>query len=350
MRIVIDCRKVRDLGIGTYIENLVAKLVEIDRRNEYVMLAFERDAARLRAIAEVRIVAAGLYSASELFQFARDVRAARADIFHTPHYVLPYFLSCPAVVTLHDIIHLLYPGDLPGLAARVYARHFIGRAVRSAAAVLTVSDTSRGDIIARFPDARSRIHRVYNGVDPIFSTNVENSPPPRPYLLCSGNDKPHKNLALLLRAYRRFSEERPGIDLVLTGFEAGARRDLPPGVTAAGRVPKERLAALYHSALALVCPSRYEGFGLPAAEAQACGTAVIASDIPVFREILDDAAVFFPVGDEGGLLAAMQRVAQDEPLRAGLRTRGPANARRFCFEKCARETLVVYESVRREQG
>lgn len=346
MKIVIDCRKLRDLGIGTYVENIVAHLHTIDRDNEYALLCFEADAEDLRRFFPVRVVSAGLYTAAELHSISRAVETERADLFHSPHYVLPFFLPCRSVVTVHDIIHLLYPEAVPGTHARLYARYFIRRALKVAAATITVSDNSRADIIARYPWASSRVHRVYNGVDPYFSTNVEKERTDRPFFLCVGNNKPHKNLPLLLEAYRRYSAASPEIDLVVVGFDGEVGMPPPPGARLLGYVEKARLARLYRSAIALLCPSRYEGFGLPAVEAQSSGCPVVASDIPVFREILGDSAFLFDGDDPSALADAMERVAKVESVgRSELIARGSANSRRFCFAACARETLEIYRRV-----
>ncbi|MBI2838634.1 MAG: glycosyltransferase family 4 protein [Acidobacteria bacterium] len=342
MKIAIDCRKLHDHGIGTYIENLVAQLRDLDSRNEYVLLCFERDATSLRNLFPVRIVSAELYSLNELLAISSAVRSERADLFHSPHYVLPFRLPCPAVVTVHDIIHLLYPKTLPGHHAHIYARYFVRRALSSSEAVITVSESSRSDILARYPWAAGKIVRVYNGVDPFFTTNVDKEPVSRPFFLCVGNNKPHKNLPLLVEAYGRFAACKTGVDLAIAGFE-GAIGDLPAGVRALGYLDKRDLARLYRSALALICPSRYEGFGLTAIEAQASGCPVVASDIPVFRETLGESALLFSGDDVASLVSAMDRLACGEALRADLAARGLANAHRFSFEACARETRAVYE-------
>lgn len=342
MKIAIDCRKLHDHGIGTYIENLVARLHDLDSQNDYVLLCFERDAPFLRNFFPVRIVSAELYSLNELLTISTAVRAERADLFHSPHYVLPFRLPCPAVVTVHDIIHLLYPETLPGHHAHIYARYFVRRAMSSSAAVITVSDASRSDIVARYPWAAGKIVRVYNGVDPFFTTNVDKEPVPRPFFLCVGNNKPHKNLPFLLEAFRRFAASRSGFDLAIVGFD-GAIGGMPAGVRTLGYLDKRDLARLYRSARAVICPSRYEGFGLTAVEAQASGCPVVASDIPVFRETLGESALLFTGDDAASLVSAMDSLACGEALCAELAARGLANARRFSFEACAKETRDVYE-------
>ena len=344
MKTVIDCRKLGDLGIGTYIDGLVAQLRRLDSRNDYALLCFSRDAEYLRQYFPTRTVSAGLYSAAELVQVSRAVASERADLFHSPHYVLPFFLPCRTVVTVHDLIHVLFPEYLHGSAQRIYARFFIRRAMRIAAAVITVSDTSRSDMVERYRWAADRIHRVYNGVHPHFTTHVAGSCGDAPYFLYVGNNKPHKNLPVLLQAFEALRGETRDVGLRIAGF-AERLEGRPDGAEVLGCVTQERLVDLYRSALALICPSRYEGFGLPAIEAQASGCPVAASDIPVFRETLGDSALLCRQGDAGAVASAMRRLLDEPGLREELIRRGRANAQRFSFETCARETLAIYERV-----
>ncbi|MEW6363885.1 MAG: glycosyltransferase family 1 protein [Acidobacteriota bacterium] len=344
MKVVIDCRKLRDLGIGTYIDGLVSQLRRLDSRNDYVLLCFRQDAERLRQYFPTRVVSAGLYSAAELVQISRAVASERAHLFHSPHYVLPFFLPCRTVVTVHDLIHVLFPEYLRGAAERFYARFFLRRAMCTASAVITVSDTSRSDMIGRYPGAAGRLHRVYNGVQPCFTTCVVESRGDPPYFLFVGNNKPHKNLPVLLRAFEDVRSETRELRLRIAGFERGLER-LPEGAEVLGYVSQERLVELYRSALALVCPSRYEGFGLPAIEAQASGCPVAASDIPVFRETLGGSALLCREGDAGTVASAMRRLLDEPGLREELIRRGRANILRFSFESCAQETLAIYERV-----
>lgn len=341
MRIAIDCRKLRDLGIGTYIENLVASLRRMDAENEYVLLGYERDAGWLRSHFEHVTVKSRPYGLRELIEISRAVRAARADLFHSPHYVLPYLLPCPAVTTVHDIIHVMFPEQVPGTPARVYARYFVRRALRASAAVITVSDASRADILALYPWASDRVHRVYNGVDPAFSPSVNNGQPERKFLLYVGNDKPHKDLAVLRQAFAIVTAKRTDVELHMAGYEGGPP-ETQSNIRRPGYVDKAHLAELYRTATAVICPSRYEGFGLTAVEAQASGCPVVASGIPVFREILGDSALFFQQGKASELAETIETLLADPALRSRLTAAGLANSRRFCFERCARETLDIY--------
>src|SRR6185295_10074036 len=162
------------------------------------------------------------------------------------------------------------------------------------------------------------------------------------FFLYVGNDKPHKNVGTLLEAFALVRREMSDATLVLAGgvFERFANRE---GV-ARGFVSDEELSRLYGEAIALVMPSREEGFGLPAAEAMAHGTPVITSTAPALVEVTGDAALHVDANDAASLAAAMLRVAQDPWLRAQLGANGAARASRFTWKRCAELTRVVYET------
>jgi glycosyltransferase involved in cell wall biosynthesis len=322
MRVAIDCRKIADYGIGTYIRGLLSSL----RGVELVALGPASIASLLPPGVEHVVVDAPHYSLRELLAVGRAADRAGADLFHAPHYVLPA-TRCPSVVTIHDLIHLHQPLRNP--AARLYARVMLGRAVRRAARVLTVSEAVRRDLIA-FGCEAEKIVVTPNGIDSRFTPGAA---PDSGYFLYVGNDKPHKNVGRLVEAFARV-----GGRLVL----AGAPFERFRGVERRGFVSDDELLALYRGAIALVLPSLEEGFGLPAAEAMACGTAVITSTAPALVELTGDAALHVEATEVDALADAMRRVAYDGALRASLAARGAARARAFTWERCASRTLEAY--------
>ena len=330
MRVGIDCRKIDDFGIGTYIRGLLRALTELGGE-QYVALGPESSAAALPPKMEHIVVDAPKYSIRELFILGRTADAARLDLFHAPHYVVP-FLQTPFVVTVHDLIHLHRTNPLQ----RSYARSMIGRAVRRSRGVLTVSEAMRAEIVSAF-DHAEKISVTPNGVDAIF---LQPGPAEEGrYFLYVGNDKPHKNLDRLAEAFGHF----PDAQLVLAGgsFERFSGRR---GVVHAGFVDIGRLAALYRGAIAVVTPSLEEGFGLPALEAMASGTPVICSNAPALLEVTGDAALHVDATSVDAIAAAMRRVMDDAELRAAMIARGRYRARTFTWRRCAETTRDAYRS------
>jgi O-antigen biosynthesis alpha-1,2-mannosyltransferase len=333
MRIGIDCRKIADFGIGTYIHGLLHALAHLGGE-QYVAFGPRTIAPLLPRGVEHAIVDAPKYSVRELFTIGRG---ARIDLFHAPHYVVP-FLGVPFVVTVHDLIHLHHRNPL----ARMYARSMIGRAVRRSRAVLTVSETVRGEIAAAFGHGE-KISVTPNGVDPHFTP--EGPKAEGRYFLFVGNDKPHKNVDRLVEAFDAVcGADAPVCDLVLAGgaFDrfGGRKRVVIPGF-----VSNEELAALYRGAIALVLPSLEEGFGLPALEAMACGTAVITSFAPALVELTGDAALHADAQSFESICDAMMRVMRDATLRASMIERGKERARAFTWQRCAEMTLEIYRRI-----
>jgi len=325
VRVGIDARKLADFGIGTYIRGLLRGLVELKSGDEYI--AFAPEEANLPAEVEHIVVDAPHYSIRELFAVGRAADRARLDVFHAPHYVVP-FTNVPVVVTIHDLIHLHQPLRNP--IAKLYARVMLNRAVHKARCVLTVSNAVKEQLERELGATNVKV--TPNGVE--MRPGMRASGPAGDYFLYAGNDKPHKNVGTLAEAAKR-----AGVRLVLVGAsfkEYGGR----------GFVSDGELSELYANALALVLPSDEEGFGLPAAEAMAHGTAVITSRAPALVELTGDAALHVDARDADALAEAMLRVANDAALREQLGAKGLERAREFTWKRCAEATREAYEEAR----
>lgn len=364
-RIAFDARKVADFGIGTYVAGLVGGLASLDARNEYFLLAPRARHGTLGALpANFRWIdedAPG-YSLAEQLGLAHRVAALRPALFHAPHYVLPARLRTRVVVTIHDLIHLLFPEFLPHRLAHWYARLMLRRSARRADRILTGTEAAAEDLVRHLGAERRKIRVVPHGVDDRFRAPL----PPEAigallgryglapgYLLFVGNPKRHKNLATALAALAR-AGSTVAAPLVLLG---GARLDDPEierpmrelglagRVIAPGVLPAEELPALYQGASLLFFPSLYEGFGLPVAEAMASGTPVLASNTPAVAEVAGDAAELCDPRDSDGMAVALVRLMGDSDRRALLVQRGRERAERWRWPSAARATLEVYREL-----
>jgi alpha-1,3-rhamnosyl/mannosyltransferase len=359
--IAIDARKARDFGIGTYIRELVSALTREPRavRHRFLLFVRAEDEELFGDLPEnfrrVRENAPG-YSLSELTLFPLHVRKLRPQLFHATHYVLPPLLGAPAVVTIHDVIHLLYPQFLPNRLARHYARAMIGRSLSKARKIIAVSETTRRDLLAQFSVPPSKIEVISNGVSAKFRPDVPAEEIarvraahklPDSYALFVGGEKPHKNVATVIRAFAAALPAVPRLSLVLAGpmphGKPDLERTLSSSVRVIGAVPQEELPALYAGALFLLHPALYEGFGLPVVEAMASGTPVLASTAPALQEVAGGAALLADPLDADSLAKEIKELAQDESLRRRCRNLGLARAREFSWESAAARTLAVYE-------
>lgn len=356
-RVGIDARKARDFGIGTYTRQLVAALAEQPDAGEFLFTLFIRPGDEnlfrdLPGYFAMVVEDAPGYSLAELTGFARRLRRADLDLFHAMHYVLPPATGTPAVVTIHDLIHLQYPDALPGPLGYPYARVMIGRALAASRAVITASDSVRRELEELAPGQASKIRTVPHGVSSAFLGEVSERELtrvrtkyalPERFALYLGGARPHKNLPRVVDAFSR--AHAPGLSLVLAGpappdvdLRIAGRAD----IRSVGIIDEPDLPALYRAAVFLLYPTLAEGFGLPVLEAMASGTPVIASSIPVFREVAGDAALLVDPRDVSAIARAVEELYQNGKLRADLAQKGTARARGFSWAKAAASTLMIY--------
>ena len=364
MRIGIDVRKLHDYGIGTYVRNLLTHLGRLDRDNEYVLLCQPADHGLADDLGDnfrTVVQPAGPYSISEQLRIPLQLRRERIDLFHAPHYTLPALTPCRSIVTIHDCIHLRFPQYLPSRFAYGYARAVLWSATRRSDCILTVSESSKRDILSFFDVPAEKIVVIPNAIEDRYWT-----PPPddevakvrdryqlhAPFLLYAGNIKPHKNLERLLDAFYRVRQRGfEHLTLLIIGDEitryaklrrAIHRYQLHRYVRFLGFVPAETLQILYRLARAFVFPSLYEGFGLPPLEAMASGTPVVTSNVSALPEVVGDAAVLVDPTHADSIADGVLRVLSDDALRADLIRKGLARARQFSWDRSVRRTWDIY--------
>jgi glycosyltransferase involved in cell wall biosynthesis len=365
VRIGIDARRLHDyFGIGTYIRNLLRQLARLDRDSEFVVLCRPGDRDALASLgSNFRTVPeeAEPYSMAEQITVPLALRRERVTLFHAPHYVLPPLVQCRSVVTIHDCLHLMFPQYLPNRLAPVYARASLTLAARRATRVLTVSESSKRDIL-RFVDVPAeKIDVIYNAYDERFGVEPREEAVARvreryqlegEFVLYAGNVKPHKNLVRLIEAFDIV--RRGGLDhlkLILIGDEisryTALRRavhvhQLHKYVRFLGYQPEDTLAIMYRLASVFVFPSLYEGFGLPPLEAMASGTPVVVSNASSLPEVVGDAALLVEPRDPQSIAEGIRRVLCDQQLRFDLRAKGLARASQFSWETSVRRIREVY--------
>lgn len=353
-RIAIDCRKIGDFGIGTYLQGLLRGLAGIEGPEEFLLLVPPRKRQLVPPSDRFSMIDCTVpgYSIRELLRIPRLLASHQATLFHTPHYVTP-FTALPTVVTIHDLIHLQLPRRRLPAGARTYARWMLNRAVSHSRAVLTPTEAVRRELEATFPSAAGKTRVTPNGIDSRFFEPVDPAAvlnrfglERQSFFLWVGNDKPHKNLDRLGAAWERVRRAGSTTRLVLAGTRV-PRLERIPGVIATGFIAVDDLRALYANALALVQPSLLEGFGLPVLEAMASGTAVIFADIPSLREVAGEAGIAIDPRSIDSIAEAMIRVAEDPKWREEIARPGRARARGFSWRRCASQTLAIYREIHR---
>ena len=295
--------------------------------------------------------------------------AQRVDLLHSPYFASPLYPSVPTVVTIHDVIPLVLPGYGRSLHVRAYMK-LVAAAARRADAILTVSETSKRDIVRVLAIPPERIHVTYNAADaslrPICDMAAlegirDSHGIAGDYLLYFGGFDRRKNVERILQAFKAaHTDFHSPCQLVLAGSLNLVGHPLYPDprtmvrrlgieeqVIVTGRISEEEKPLLYSGATAFVFPSLYEGFGMPVLEAMACGTPVITSNISSLPEVAGDAALLVDPTNVDAIAEAMVRIVNDAGLREELSRKGLQRASRFSWEASALKTLEVYRQVAR---
>ncbi|MGI8631481.1 MAG: glycosyltransferase family 4 protein [Solirubrobacterales bacterium] len=377
LRVALDARPLdidflRSQGIGRVADALIEHLVPVaaERGGELVLLrqdpgpgptglARSRDVAAGARTMRLRRppVPARLADLPEQVLLPWDIRRSGAAVSHALSiYRSAAWVGRPQVVTVHDVIPLMWPQDYlrTGIVHRL-----LYRTLRRADALIAVSEQARSDVISTLGVDPRKIEVIHNAHSPHFRPSDPTDTLARrgiaaPYLLYVGgltNDDPRKNVGSLIDAFAQWSRERDRPETLVLAGRLGPAAE--PLITRAERtggrirftgfVDDAELPALLTGARCLVTSSRYEGFGLPALEALACGTPVAGFDAGAIREVAGPGAELVQVGDVAALLGAVERICDDPGHRAKLADQGLRHAAGFSWRRNAERTWDVYE-------
>lgn len=376
MRIGIDARTLSDdfPGIGRYAHNLLLAM-QPQLGGDTLVVFYNPENSRSRySLASLAVrpgvqtvpVHCGLRTLSQQFALPRLLREFAVDVFHAPYFLTAHLgLPCPLVLTLFDLIPLVYLPSMPSRLDRLSYWLAVRLALAAARRVIVPSQATCNDLARFFRGAAKRAEVIPGAAAAGFAPAAgdvvarvrERYRLPRRYILHVGTNKPHKNLETLLEAYRSYHAAVRGSEraaLVFAGPHSRRHLDarawaadhgLGDAVWVLGNVPEGDLAALYSGASCVVVPSCYEGFGLPVVEAMACGAPVLCSSTGALAEVAGDGALLLDPLDATAWSEAMAQVAGDENLQAAWRQRGLARAAQFSWAEVAAATLDVYRSI-----
>ena len=355
-------------GPGTYTIEIVKQLLDLDARNEYVLLYprtpgvtpfFGQYGDRIR-VAEVDMrTRAGYYT--DLVAVPHLAHKFAVDLLFSPYTSLLAYGRFRKIITVHGAERYKIP-DLLSWRSTINWRLMELVTLRRADRVIAVSDTMKRDFCEAVGFPAEKVCTTYLGVNPAFRpiddaaelrSVKEHYQLPDDFLLFVGYLFPNKNFANLLKGFHSVASDIPH-DLVICGgrrwkYESDLEHVRILGLTKRVRfldvVPRHHLVALFNLAGCFVFPSLYESFGLAMVEAMACGCPVVASNTGALPEVADDAAMFCDPHDPGDIGRAIRKLALDPELRAACRAKGLARAAQFTWERTARQTLDVFEQL-----
>jgi glycosyltransferase involved in cell wall biosynthesis len=366
-------------GIQVYTRNLLAGLHRIAGSNGMEIRPFLpsiEECAAAESTTEPGFCPrqSALMRFDRLWRYGGATAAAfldRADIMLNPNGAsLPISTLLPTVTTIHDLTPMVMP-CFPRRTA-LFLKFLLTRSAKSSAAIITVSENSRQDIVRICGVPESKVHVVYEGYDRALFNTVPPEPVllqdllarlgiNQPYLLHHGAVQPRKNLPRLISAYRQMLARNPqlDLDLVLAGplgwqheetVNAARPDNLSRGkVVLTGALSDRDLSLLVRGALLEVIPSLYEGFCLPMVEAMACGIPTIVSNSSCLPEISGSVLRYFNPTSVEGIAACIETVLLSRDLQAELAARGREHARKFSWDLCAQQTVAVLEQVARSR-
>jgi glycosyltransferase involved in cell wall biosynthesis len=290
------------------------------------------------------------------------LRRLAPRVTHFTNFVSPVVSRQPYVTTIHDMSLYLYP-QTQATRHIIAARPFVALSARRAAAVVTVSESAKADIVRVLDLSPDRVRVLSPAASPEFAPIGDPAILERvraryglsaPFLLFVGSIEPRKNLSRLFDAFALVRAEHPDLELVLAGglgWKYGpilAHRDrlgLASSIRLLGYLNAADLPVLYNLAAVVVLPSLYEGFGLPILEAMASGVPVVTSRTGAMAEVAGDAAILVDPDDAEGIATGIRQALEDTDRRTCLRAKGLRRAATFSWERTADEFIRLYDEV-----
>lgn len=356
-RIGIDVRMAHCTGIGRYIRGTVSALHNVHWK--YILFGPHRHREDFPVQMSFINTDIPIYGFRE--QIGIPLLARECDCLHIPHYNAPLFWKKKLIITIHDLIHLHFPDHLTSPLARLYSSTLLPLILRRADQIIAVSKFTKDDLIKTLRIDARKITVIHHGVDPRFNINLatkkNNGSEKEKYLLYVGLIKQHKNVGILIESFLRL-KKRTGFEnlkLRLVGKSDMKQKIVREWIYEINRnddillepqVDEQRLIDLYHNAAVLVFPSLYEGFGFPLLEAMASRIPIVASRAASIPEILGEGAgLYFDPHSASELEQCLLKILQSSYLASRLIEDGSKRLKQFQWDKSAKMTEEVYESV-----
>ena len=367
MKVLIKSLSIQNPGgPRTVAMNLFRDIFRIDQENQYCLLLSNPEPALLSHNVQQHVIPIKNRFLSRIWlQWSLPGLAKSSDVVHFSKNLGVFGLNKPYVVTVLDLTTLLHPEIMPRSDV-LYWKYLQPITLKRAAQVITISNNAAEDIHHIYHIPKEKIHVTYPGIADYFHPAGETETSrvrekyhlPNLYILHVGRIDPKKNLTTLVEAFALLKKFGFDGKLVFVGEYYQKKPDvrLKPLIEAlnlkdqvifTGRVPDEDLAPLYSGAFASVFPSLHEGFGLVAAEALACGTALITHQAGAVGEVVANCAIVVDTPTPEAICDSLQRLLEEPELRQELRMKGPVQAKNFSWLQAAEQTLQIYKKAAR---
>jgi glycosyltransferase involved in cell wall biosynthesis len=355
-------------GVRTYLTNLIEAMLKVENGLDYFIYAKNPDELAHWKNSNSKVTLKKLPSASGRFNlligFPLCVIRDKLSLFHS-QYVLPPFIPCKSVLTIHDILFESHPEFFPEFHRRLL-KFFIPFSAKRADRIISVSEFTKKQIMKYYRVPEEKITVIYEGASDKFvpirdmeliKPVLEKYGIKKRYILFVGRIEPRKNIVGLLNAFVYIKNK--GIKdfcLVIVGnqdkifqenelFYKIKELQLESDIVFTGGVSNEDLPVLYNGAEVLVYPAFAEGFGLPVLEAMSCGTPVITSNTTSLPEVTGDAAILINPHSFQEIGESLHRLISNQGLRKELSDKGLQKARQFSWHEAARKTIEVYREI-----
>ena len=366
MTIGIDARIWGHPGMGRYLREVFFAMRRQAPEVRFQLLMYQserQELDRMDAGIAIHPAKSPIYSLSE--QWELSAFSKRKELLHVPHFNIPLLSGAKKlVVTVYDLIYLKDTVHSGSWLGRAYVNFMFKAVEKKADVVIVVSEYTKMDLLNYFPKLRGRVFVIPAAVSSLFYPITSDSVLQearkrhglnRPFVLFVGSLKPHKNVSLLVEAMADLRREKKiDAELVLVGRKdekdkklLGLMQKYASFIRRFETLPDEQLLYLYNLAEVFVLPSFWEGFGLPALEAMACGTPTLLSNRASLPEVGGQAALYFDPTSVDALKEGLCNVLQNEDVCQKMRVDGLLQAKEFSWDKTAVQTLKIYEQVLR---
>lgn len=368
--VCIDCRYIgrRYSGIAEVVRGVIGVVPALAPDLHFLLLRSTAHHGPLSSASNVteRVVPHPANGPATMWWLPRVVDMTGIDLFHAPSNIMPAGLRVPCVTTIHDIMWLTNPDwcrtGPRGMVDRLFYSHGIRRAMRSAKAIITVSEASAQAITTYDPSTAARLHVALSGVSTRFRPTTPDwsalaglgLSSDRRFVLTTGQYAPYKNHEGAIAGFAHAFHDRPDIDLVIVQRAGRGSHRLQRLADELGigqrlrlltAVSETLLLSLYSAASVFLHPSLCEGFGNPVAEAMACGCPVVTSNVSAMPEVAGGAAYLVDPHDPAAIAQGLQAVVDNPRVAERMHAAGLSRATELDWQKVGATTLSVYRQL-----